>query len=158
MFCSSCGSPLPSCSQFCTQCGARVAPAPDALCPACGKPVPAGMRFCIFCGAPMTAPSAAAPAPTVAGSSAGTQAAGLPEPKKPAAGSSEPEPAMADSSVSKASVAAAPESAANAPTFQFLCPHCGQGLEVETALAGQTGACPLCGKPIVVPSPPAVSV
>ena len=119
----------------------------------------------------MTAPSAAAPTPAVAGPSIET-----PAPYSPAetqnndspvsdaqeAISSEPEPANADSSLSKEPdsdspepepPAAAPEVAATASTCQFLCPHCGQGLEVETALAGQSGECPLCGKPIVVPSP-----
>ena len=106
----------------------------------------------------MTAPSAVAPTPAVAGFPVESEVSGSSDSMEPAASPAKTEPEMADSSVSKASAAAAPESAANAPTFQFLCPHCGQGLEVETALAGQTGACPLCGKPVVVPSPPAVSV
>ena len=177
MFCSSCGSPLPSGSQFCTQCGARVAPAPDALCPACGKTVPAGMRFCIFCGAPMTAPSAAAPAPTVAGSPVESEVSGSSDSMEPAASpaktepeivdSTELEPTSADSSVPKEPdfdssepepSEAFSEFASNASTFQFVCPHCGQGLEVEKSLAGQTGECPTCGKPVVVPSPEAISV
>ena len=125
----------------------------------------------------MTAPSAVAPTPAVAGSPVESEVSGSSDSMEPAASpaktepeivdSTELEPTSADSSVSKEPdldssepepSEAFSEFASNASMFQFVCPHCGQGLEVEKSLAGQTGECPTCGKPVVVPSPEAISV
>lgn len=80
IFCTNCGTQLPSNAVFCTGCGAQIgnpapayddsqmyaqqydnvqyaaAPAVDnVFCTTCGNPVPAGYQFCTSCGAPVSA-------------------------------------------------------------------------------------------------------
>ena len=38
-------------------------------------------------------------------------------------------------------------------TFDISCPHCGQALEADESLVGQTLDCPACGKQLEVPAP-----
>lgn len=35
-------------------------------------------------------------------------------------------------------------------TFKFTCPHCGQTIEAETSMIGQTAECPSCRQAIVI--------
>src|SRR5689334_5676562 len=47
--CPSCGASLATLSNFCSQCGVALTPAP---CDVCGTPLPRGARFCHQCGTP----------------------------------------------------------------------------------------------------------
>src|SRR5690349_1092633 len=58
MHCPACGHDNPAESQFCFECGARLA----VTCPSCAQELPPGVKFCNRCGADLrvTATTAAA--------------------------------------------------------------------------------------------------
>ncbi len=69
--CPACGRAVSPGTQFCTGCGARLAPAapapaaaPAVICAGCGKALSPGDRFCPRCGQPIAQPVAGKPSLT----------------------------------------------------------------------------------------------
>jgi hypothetical protein len=72
-----------------------------------------------------------------------------------------PETPASESSTAASTPQASPQPPvappAEAITFKFACPQCGQRLAVTSADVGTTASCPNCATPLTVPSPPAPS-